>query len=239
MIVPLVLAALAISAPPSDDPVTVITREEAGRRLVIPDEIAPAVLPYMTCQLAAHGVTLGPPGAERIPAAEQRGADCSTVRKEAARNAERMLEQRGRNDAVERRAIVEHVLAKVEAFAAMSAPTPGGQGITELSVSEPTDPITEIPVSYRYPPYIEIALSPYAACLIDRNGIGYRALDATGTPAPLIVQKGGDCSTFRKQAAEYADRLLKKRGGMSAVERHSYIENALAELEEHEKHPLQ
>jgi hypothetical protein len=102
--------------PPAPPPVR---RSVARRVLDIPDEIAPAILPYLQCAMASRGVqqrtTVDGPIVR--PAAPV-GTDCSPRRTQAARRAEDMLRTQGRGDLAERRAFVERVLAGVDDFVA-------------------------------------------------------------------------------------------------------------------------
>jgi hypothetical protein len=112
------------AAPAAGAPVALATREDPIGGLHIPDEIAPAIVPYMTCQLQSHGVRIGPPGAQAVQSPQQQGMDCSVVRKRAAQQAERLLDRQGRGSARERRAFVERVLANADAFVAQAAAPP-------------------------------------------------------------------------------------------------------------------
>jgi hypothetical protein len=115
------MLARAGAAPPATT-----TRAVARASVEIPDEIAPAIVPYVRCLMASRGVPIRGPGggAEEAPAAE-RGADCTPVRREAARRADAMLVAQRRGTREERAALIERTLAGVESFADASAlPTP-------------------------------------------------------------------------------------------------------------------
>jgi hypothetical protein len=213
MIAVLVLGALAMPIAPAAEPAPLVRREKLEGRLVIPDEIAPAIVPYMTCQLLAHGVRIGPPGAaQAIPTAEQRQADCSGARQEAARRAERLLEQRGRGNAAERQAAVERVLASADAFVAQTAPPASGPQAT----AQDTVPIATTQVVRRlsFPPEIDAPMSRYGNCI------------AASSLAP-----GGDCTGSRRSAAAEADRSLRASTGLSARSRKELIEANLQNVE--------
>lgn len=102
----------------------VLTSDVPMARLTIPDEVAPAVAPYLRCQLLSHGVRMGPPGAQTVPTPGQLGADCSGARRESARLAERLLKRQRRGSAAERRAFVEKVLASVDDFVGKTTQLP-------------------------------------------------------------------------------------------------------------------
>jgi hypothetical protein len=119
----IVVAALA-AAGQAAAPAPVVRQAVPVARLSIPDEIAPAVTPYLNCRLLSQGVRLGAPGDQRIPTPAQLGADCSAARREAARQGERLLKQQGRRSASHRRIFVEKVLAQVDDFVATSMSPP-------------------------------------------------------------------------------------------------------------------
>ena len=113
---------------PPDAPIRLpnLTSTSQLARLDIPDEIAPAILPYMGCRLGSAGIPLrsSRDGPEVAPAVAV-GADCTASRGEAARRAEAMLRAQRRGSRSERLAFVERVLASVDEFVTTSlAPTP-------------------------------------------------------------------------------------------------------------------
>ena len=115
-----------------EPPAPQLERRVATRRVLdIPDEIAPAIIPYLQCAMASRGVEQrvsenGP----RVRPAAPMGADCASHRAEAARRAEEMLRSQGRGSPAERRAFVERALTDVDTFAAGAGrppaePSPG------------------------------------------------------------------------------------------------------------------
>jgi hypothetical protein len=108
----LFLAAVqAAAAPP------VMERAVPMERLEIPDEIAPAVVPYMRCLLASRGMTIRAPGHGAIQAPTAAvGTDCTPVRATAARNADTMLAAQHRGNPAERTALIERTLASMDRF---------------------------------------------------------------------------------------------------------------------------
>ena len=84
--------------------------------LNIPDEIAPAVMPYMACLTAAKGSPLrnGPSGPEFMPGRFKAGQDCSNVRAEAAQDSERLL--KGSTTKRERAKLIETTLSSIDGF---------------------------------------------------------------------------------------------------------------------------
>jgi hypothetical protein len=95
-------------------------------RLNIPDEIAPAIGPYVNCVVASRGMQMRSSGnAVQTPAVPV-GADCAPVRAEAARRAEAILVSQRRGSREQRQALIERTLASVDAFATtLATPTPG------------------------------------------------------------------------------------------------------------------
>jgi hypothetical protein len=94
-----------------------IRREVPTARLVIPDEIAPAVVPYMRCldgslglQVRSQGRVLPPPHGIAL------GSDCSGRRAIAARQADEMLRAQHRGGRSQRRAFIERTLASMDDF---------------------------------------------------------------------------------------------------------------------------
>ncbi|QNO28295.1 hypothetical protein EEB18_004900 [Sphingopyxis sp. OPL5] len=95
---------------------TVETTEKIGS-IKVPDEIAPAVGPYITCRIMASGTPLiveGKPVNYNLPGQ----TDCAKVRENAAREADKLLTQQGMSDKAKRQAFVDRVLADADSFAA-------------------------------------------------------------------------------------------------------------------------
>jgi len=109
------LALLLIAGVQAEDaqPRTVVVQSGP---LDIPDEIAPAVLPYMACLTAAKGSPLrnGPGGPEAFPGRFKVGEDCTGARAEAALNANRML--KGTRSKKKRSELVETTLSSIDNF---------------------------------------------------------------------------------------------------------------------------
>ncbi len=116
---------------------TVETTEKIGS-IKVPDEIAPAVGPYLTCRIMASGTPLvveGKPVSYNLPGQ----TDCAKVRENAAREAEKLLIRKGMSDKTERQAFVDKALADVDAFTATLA-TPHSFAVTpEPAPSTETD----------------------------------------------------------------------------------------------------
>ena len=119
------LAASALSLGASDPQVgtpadaqnrTFAVRRETSR-LEIPDEIAPAIVPYFQCLLASRGIPLTREGRVVTPTVAP-GTDCSSQRLEAAQRAETMLRNRHDRNEGERAQFIEATLASLDRTAA-------------------------------------------------------------------------------------------------------------------------
>jgi hypothetical protein len=84
--------------------------------LHIPDEVAPAVEPYLQCRLQSLGATVkGKDGKTAEPLVEK-GGDCSALRVKAATDADAMLVKAGKGEA-DRTAMVQETLKSIDDFA--------------------------------------------------------------------------------------------------------------------------
>jgi hypothetical protein len=107
---------------PADAPMRIPAVEGS---LTIPDEIAPAVIPYAICLSASAGLPVFTEGGKRRiapPPGIGKGSDCSEVRKAAARNADGMLLRRGGGSPAQRRAMIDSTLDAIEAHQKASSP---------------------------------------------------------------------------------------------------------------------
>jgi hypothetical protein len=106
------VAAQLQSAPPNTE-----LHEEMVASVNIPDEIAPAIIPYVNCQIASAGVPVYADG-RRVapPPGIVKGSDCGAMRRKAARNADRMLREQGMASRKARRALIDRTLAAMDAF---------------------------------------------------------------------------------------------------------------------------
>jgi hypothetical protein len=101
-------AAAILRGGPGDGVAVSSTPQYRMARLAIPDEIAPAVRPYMQC----------------LGAARPQGSGCRAERAKAAADSDRMLRRRGGRSKEARRALIEKTLAEVDAFHRAFAPAP-------------------------------------------------------------------------------------------------------------------
>ncbi|HLL32165.1 MAG TPA: hypothetical protein VK403_14340 [Allosphingosinicella sp.] len=85
----------------------------------IPDDLAPALAPYLMCRFASLGVPVYDRGAKspiRAPRGIGKGSDCGPVRIKAAKDADRMLKRAGGRDRAQRAAYIERVLVSIDEF---------------------------------------------------------------------------------------------------------------------------
>jgi hypothetical protein len=129
MIAAVVLSAvLGISQAAEPESPPTIRRAVPMASLQIPDELAPAVLPYMGCLMARDGTDVRGSFDPR-PRGVERGGDCTPYRLQAAQRADAILRQIGSRSADERRVYVEQTLTSIEAFQAASATPPAQSSI--------------------------------------------------------------------------------------------------------------
>jgi hypothetical protein len=118
----LFIAAVAAADPPPppvEVRVPVIRRDVMTSRFEIPDELVPAVVPYMQCLNASAGIPVYRGNREALippPPGIARGSDCSGMRKQALERGDALLKAAGHRDAAERRALVERTLRQADDF---------------------------------------------------------------------------------------------------------------------------
>jgi hypothetical protein len=114
----LVLFALQTAHAAAAEPVpqaTLVRKPVMESRLVIPDEIAPAVLPYLGCLMARDGVQVRGRMDPRPPGVGP-GADCGPFRNRAAHEADLALTRLGGRSPEERARLIESTLASIDDF---------------------------------------------------------------------------------------------------------------------------
>lgn len=118
---PILFALLSLGQGDPQPVRTVETMEKIGS-MEIPDEIAPAIGPYITCRIMASGTPLivdGKPVNYNLPSQ----TNCAKVRENAAREADKLLTQQGMSDKAKRQVFVDKVLADADNFTeALSTP---------------------------------------------------------------------------------------------------------------------
>jgi hypothetical protein len=112
---------------PADAPIRLPSMERSeAHNFAIPDEIAPAIVPYFECLVASMGLPMHDEHGKLVtpPPGVARGSDCAGVRERAARDADRLLIREGKKNAAERRALIDTTLTALTAFVHPPAPTP-------------------------------------------------------------------------------------------------------------------
>ena len=84
--------------------------------LHIPDEVAPAVEPYLQCRLQSLGATVKGTNGKTVDPVVEKGGDCSALRAKAAIDADALLVKAGK-DAADRTAMVQDTLKSIDDFA--------------------------------------------------------------------------------------------------------------------------
>lgn len=112
------MLAAQTTEPPSQPPE--VRRPVVTARLVIPDEIAPAVVPYLHCLLVQQGIQVG--GVKEVPPKVDDVEGCIKARNEAVEKSDQMLRRQGGRSSSERTKFIETTLVELEAFAKASAP---------------------------------------------------------------------------------------------------------------------
>jgi hypothetical protein len=115
--------------PPPDQPgqPQIVMRAEALAHLDVPDEIAPAVLPYMGCLMARDGAEVRGRLDPR-PLGTGPGTDCGPHRETAQQRADTLLRRMGGRSADERSAYIERTLVSMEAFIGASRARAAARG---------------------------------------------------------------------------------------------------------------
>jgi hypothetical protein len=105
---------------------------DAESRFTIPDELVPAVVPYIQCLMASAGTSMRENG-RVVPPPVPKGFDCSGQRRLAAAKADDLLRRTGRKTAEERRALIESTLGTADTFVARSMLPPMPPGESDAS----------------------------------------------------------------------------------------------------------
>lgn len=229
----LVLAAVQAASPPAAMP-PVVERAVPEVRLDIPDEIAPAIVPYMRCLAASRGVPIRAPGHGAVePPTAAVGADCTPVRAAAARNAETMLAAQHRGTREERAALIERTLAGVDGFANMSASAPPSERKPDAAQAAAPGDGLEVTTSFHAPPAINEAIAPYVDCFTRAVGEGSQRagpVHADGMRRIIDQAKAG-CAAVRAQARVQAIRLIANDASIASGSREAEVDRVLADID--------
>jgi hypothetical protein len=109
---------------PADAPLLIPTPES---RFEIPDELVPAIVPYLMCLNASAGIPVYADSNRKAvvppPPGISKGSDCGGMRKEAADKADELLKARGHPDAAERKAFIGRALEQADNFLPRAKPS--------------------------------------------------------------------------------------------------------------------
>ena len=81
------------------------------------------------------------------------------------------------------------------------------------------------------PDEIAPAIGSYVVCVNASRGVPMYDRSMRLVEPPPGIGKGSDCTTVRKTAVRWADRLLRGRGGMGKRERRAFIFRAFADVD--------
>lgn len=210
-IIALFALATAATAPQQDAP-GAVQQSVPVARLDIPNEIAPAMLPYLQCKMRSAGIELLAPGSEPTPPrAAPTGADCSRIRQQAAERAARILRDRRQGSADEQRLLIERTLAGIDGFIPASAPVQSSEGSAAPRTRTNSAPASETRVrqSLALPGELGTSVDAYLQCMLsDRND---RLLGvSTGAAARSAVERlMEDCRATRDEAEGRAREVLR------------------------------
>jgi hypothetical protein len=191
------------------------------RSLHTPDEIAPAVLPYLACLYASRGLPLlrGTDGRPISTGEQGEGSDCSVVRSRAQEEALKLVKGKQLPDKTSPESFVEGTLEEMDNYVA-SLPPPIGQGDKGHSPDVGTQLMIEDEV---LPAYLK-----YNSCL-------RRKVKEVPLTAENAVSKFTDaleaCRQVRVSSIkEAADALVKK--GWDEEAREKAAKNTFAKADE-------
>jgi hypothetical protein len=176
-----------------------------------PDQISPAVLPYLACLYAARGLPLlrgidGRPISTGEPGA---GGDCSTVRERAREQALKLIDGKQLPDNVSPEIFVENTLSEMDSYVASVPPPISQQSTGHLPLVEATQFMMEDEVLPAY--------TKYSTCLRDK------VKESPITAANVVAKFSGALATCRGVRAsalkEASEALLKKGWDETACQR--------------------
>ncbi len=84
--------------------------------LNVPDDISPAMDPYVRCRLQSVGATMYDKDDKPMPALVEKGGDCTAVRTKAVADADVALAQQGKKDSV-RAKLIAKTVKSIDEFA--------------------------------------------------------------------------------------------------------------------------
>lgn len=104
-----------------------VEKKTETRSLHIPDEVAPAVQPYLDCRLQSLGATIKHTDGKLADSLVEKGGDCSALRTKAATDADAMLVKTGKDEA-DRTKMVQDTLKSIDDFADVMRQMMAGAG---------------------------------------------------------------------------------------------------------------
>jgi hypothetical protein len=107
-------------------PVLTTVRAETGMR--IPDEIAPAIIPYIRCLVTSEGLPMYTEGRKQLippPSGVAKGSNCADFRVRARSDAEMLLRRQGKGGKAEREKLIDDTLGQADNFFRSTATPPG------------------------------------------------------------------------------------------------------------------
>jgi len=109
----LTFVAVALAFLPVSPP---LQEQEQSISLYVPDDIAPAMNPYVVCRLQSVGATMYDKDNKPTPALVEKGGDCSAIRTKAVADADAVLTQAGKKDGA-RAKLIAKTVKSIDAFA--------------------------------------------------------------------------------------------------------------------------
>lgn len=198
MFPPLLLMLMAAMQSGEPDVATTVRRA-----LHTPDEIAPAVLPYLACLYASRGLTLLNGTDDRPMIADNIGIgdDCAAVRQRAHDDALKLLASRPESVGTDRPSVVDQALTDIDAYVESLPSSRSGEapsGIPQVS---------GLPVTME--DEVQLAYEKYQSCLTAKvRGIPLTAANALSAFDLALAA----CSTTRAESLEEAEVSLIAKG---------------------------
>jgi hypothetical protein len=193
-----------------------VTRSQP--QLHTPDEIAPAVLPYLACLYASRGLPLLRGSDGRQIGYDKNDADCSAARKQAQADALKLLDHKSIPGGASAAAFIDDALSQMDSYVASlpvrSAAAPGGQSVLGLPVTIEDE--------------VQPAYNRYVGCLKDQVGDTPVSVDTILT---VFQQAMTVCRTVRDSAVIEAEAALVKKG-WDATARAAAANNTFAKADE-------
>lgn len=227
------VAVLAFDSPPQP----IVTETHIERTSInIPDEIGPAIAPYLTCRILAAGSELRV-DSKVVAANKPSLAECEAKKEQAVEYSHKLLKKQGMSDKGERVALIDKTMAEVEVFADKISDTypPANLDGANESAEHPAIESKVASGSIVIPDEIAPAVAPYVMCLNKaiNDEVAKAGGGATAEQMPLIEAAALQaCRADRDAATAKADKLLQAYDRkMEPAARATKIENTLVSNE--------